>query len=49
MGRPVVGIGTWGLVRPDGAVDEGVVVALDPAGAVEALLALIDGGERSPG
>jgi uncharacterized protein (TIGR00725 family) len=38
--RPVVGLGTWGLVRADGVADEGVVPAADPAAAVAAALAL---------
>ena len=35
IGRPVVGLGTWGLVRPDGTGDRAVTVATDPASAVE--------------
>jgi len=34
MGIVVVGLGTWGLVRPDGAPDSGVVVAADPEDAL---------------
>ena len=40
---PVVGIGTWSLLRPDGAPDPGIVVATDAAGAVTAALALAAG------
>lgn len=32
--RPVVGLDTWALTRPDGSHDPGVVVAPDPASAV---------------
>ncbi len=35
LGRPVVGLGTWGLVRPDGTSDWAVTVATDPVSAVE--------------
>ena len=34
MGIVVVGLGTWGLVRPDGAPDSGVLVAADPEDAL---------------
>jgi hypothetical protein len=40
IGRPVIGLATWGLVRPDGSPDGEVVVAPDPARAVELALAL---------
>ena len=40
MGRPVVGVGTWTLVRPDGTTDAEVVAAGDAAEAVEVALAL---------
>lgn len=38
-GRPVVGLGTWGLVRPNGATDHGVSIAADAADAVAQALA----------
>lgn len=40
MGRPVVGLGTFSLRRPDGSADEAVVRADDPAGAVTQALTL---------
>jgi uncharacterized protein (TIGR00725 family) len=43
IGRPVVGLGTWGLVRPDGSPDAGVHAAADPAGAVALAMALAGG------
>jgi uncharacterized protein (TIGR00725 family) len=42
LGRPVVGLGTWELARHGRAV-EAVVVAPDPARAVERALELSDG------
>jgi hypothetical protein len=39
-GRPVVGLGTWGLVRPGGVPLAAVVVASDPADAVGRAVAL---------
>ena len=38
-GKPVVGLGTWELAR-GGERDSGIVVAADPADAVERALAL---------
>jgi hypothetical protein len=40
LGRPVVGLRTWRLVRGDGAVDESIVPAEDPQAAVAIVLAL---------
>ncbi|HEX6476183.1 MAG TPA: hypothetical protein VF005_02830, partial [Acidimicrobiales bacterium] len=40
LGRPVVGLRTWRLVRGDGAVDESLVPAEDPQAAVAVVLAL---------
>jgi uncharacterized protein (TIGR00725 family) len=40
LGRPVVGLRTWRLVRGDGAVDESIVPAEDSQAAVAAVLAL---------
>ena len=45
LGRPVVGLGTWRLVRGDGRVDEGIVPVDDAEAAVAAVLALT--GEAS--
>ncbi|HMD45329.1 MAG TPA: TIGR00725 family protein [Acidimicrobiales bacterium] len=45
-GCPVVGLRTWGLVRPDGRPDRSLVEAPDPQRAVELALALAD--ERRP-
>ena len=39
VGRPVVGVRTWTLLRPDGAADTAVVVC-EPEDAVEVALAL---------
>ena len=40
VGRPVVGLGTWTLHRPDGAPDAGVQPAEDPDEAVALALVL---------
>jgi hypothetical protein len=40
LGRPVVGLRTWRLVRGDGAIDESIVPAEDPQAAVAVVLAL---------
>ncbi|HWC38145.1 MAG TPA: TIGR00725 family protein [Acidimicrobiales bacterium] len=40
LGRPVVGLRTWRLTRGDGSVDESIVRADDPDGAVDVVLAL---------
>lgn len=40
LGRPVVGLRTWRLVRGDGAIDESIVPTEDPQAAVAAVLAL---------
>jgi uncharacterized protein (TIGR00725 family) len=42
-GRPVVGLRTWGLVRPDGSPELALHLAPDPAGAVELALSLLGG------
>lgn len=39
-GKPVVGLGTWELVK-DGRSSDAIALAADPAGAVEAVLARI--------
>jgi uncharacterized protein (TIGR00725 family) len=39
-GIPVVGLGTWSLIRPGGEADSGVKVAPDPASAVEEAMAI---------
>lgn len=46
LGRPVVGLGTWQLVRPDGALDAGIVVVDDPVQAADEALRLA--GARRP-
>ena len=38
--RPVVGLGTWQLVRPDGSLDAGIVVVDDPVRAADEALRL---------
>jgi len=45
LGLPVVGVGTWRLVRPDGTDDAGVV-AVDENDAVPTALALAEGRGR---
>ena len=40
LGTPVIGIGTWTFIRPDGKVDTGLVVMEDPWEAAEAAVAL---------
>jgi uncharacterized protein (TIGR00725 family) len=40
LGRPVVGLRTWRLVRDSGAADETIVPVEDAAAAVDAVLAL---------
>jgi len=42
-GVPVVGLGTWTLVRPDGSADPGVIVVADPADAAAVALGLAVG------
>ena len=42
-GCPVVGLGTWGLVRPDGQEDRAVVPAPGPAAAADLAVALARG------
>ena len=44
LGRPVVGLGTWCLIRGDGRVDDSIVPADDPQAAVAAALALVAEG-----
>ena len=39
-GKPVVGVDTWSLTRPDGATDLGIVPAADPVDAAEIAVAL---------
>jgi uncharacterized protein (TIGR00725 family) len=39
-GVPVVGLGTWSLTRPDGAVDIGIVSAQDPSQAASLAMSL---------
>lgn len=43
LGKPVVGLGTWGLTRPGGGADPGVVDAARPAEAVAEALRLAAG------
>jgi len=45
MGKPVVGIGTWGLARPDGT-DDGIERIDDPARAVARALQLASARRR---
>jgi uncharacterized protein (TIGR00725 family) len=43
---PVIGLGTWSLIRPDGAVDEGIVPAATPTEAVATALRLASSGRE---
>ena len=43
MGVVVVGLGTWGLLRPDGAPDTGVLVVSDPEEALRCAFGAIEG------
>ena len=43
-GRPVIGIGTWSLTRPNGAPDLGIVMMEDPIEGVAVALRLAVGG-----
>ncbi|HXQ18131.1 MAG TPA: TIGR00725 family protein [Acidimicrobiales bacterium] len=43
-GRPVVGLDTWELRRPNGSVDDGIVLAASPEDAVRRALGLAAGG-----
>jgi uncharacterized protein (TIGR00725 family) len=45
LGRPVVGVSTWRLIRPEGTVEGGLIVA-DALSAVATALSLVE--ERSP-
>lgn len=47
-GRPVVGLGTWTITRPDGETDHGVHRAPDPASAVALALELAAPGRGAP-
>lgn len=42
-GKPVVGLSTWSLTRPDGTADTGVVAAGGPSAAVSEALRLLSG------
>jgi hypothetical protein len=44
LGRPVVGLHTWELQRPDGRLDRGIVLASDPADAVRRAVGLAAAG-----
>jgi uncharacterized protein (TIGR00725 family) len=47
-GRPVVALGSWELVRPDGSADTQVIRAASPAAAVELALGLASEGSEIP-
>ena len=44
LGRPVVGLHTWELHRPEGHLDQGIVMASDPRDAVDRALGLAAAG-----
>jgi uncharacterized protein (TIGR00725 family) len=46
VGKPVVGVGTWNLIRPNGELD-GAIVASDPPDAVRTAIGLV--GNGAPG
>jgi hypothetical protein len=43
-GKPVIGLGTWSLVRPDGSPDAGIVPVDDPDAAAELAIRLAGAG-----
>ena len=45
--KPVVGVGTWSLTRPDGSPDGGIVPAANPCDAAEIAVALAFGDSDS--
>jgi uncharacterized protein (TIGR00725 family) len=47
LGRTVVGLGTWELLRPGGRLDDGIVPVETPAQAVDVALAIA--GSPEPG
>lgn len=49
IGRPVVGISTWQLVRPGGVADTGIVAAPSPEAAVAVALQLAREPRAGPG
>lgn len=49
LGRPVVGLGTWQLVRPDGSPDAAVVRCAGPTEAAAEALRLARGAADRPG
>lgn len=46
---PVIGLKTWSITRPEGTVDEGVIVADGPAEAVERAVHAASSDVRGPG
>jgi uncharacterized protein (TIGR00725 family) len=38
-GKPVVGVGTWSLIRPDGSMEDGIIRVDDPAEAASIAIA----------
>ena len=47
-GKPVVGVGTWSLTRPDGSPDGGIVPAVDACDAAEIAVALASEASDGP-
>jgi hypothetical protein len=45
-GIPVIGIDTWSLIRPNGAIDEGIIEVNDTSEAVEVALRLAARGRE---
>jgi predicted Rossmann-fold nucleotide-binding protein len=45
-GIPVIGIGTWSLIRPDGTIDQAIIEVKDPSEAVEVALRLASSGRE---
>jgi uncharacterized protein (TIGR00725 family) len=39
VGKPVIGVGTWSLVRPDGSTEDGIIRVDDPAEAASIAIA----------
>jgi len=43
-GKPVIGVGTWGLIRPSGGASSDVITAPDSAAAADLAIALAVAG-----
>jgi len=48
-GIPVIGVGTWSLIRPDGESDTGMIRVSDPLKAAAEAFRLASPGQSTPG